>query len=121
MAEGIVIKIWNVKASSSTRSGASQIQSSIDYIENPEKVCIRIADSSQLQMGNELTYVMNDIKTVDGLYVGARHITDIKNATEEMMQIKEFYGKLDGRVATHGVISLDVTESDPKNAGKLML
>lgn len=72
-------------------------------------------------MGNELTYVMNDIKTVDGLYVGARHITDIKNATEEMMQIKEFYGKLDGRVATHGVISLDVTESDPKNAGKLML
>ena len=121
MAEGIVIKIWNVKASSSTRSGASQIQSSIDYIENPEKVCIRIADSSQFQMGNELTYVMNDIKTVDGLYVGARHITDIKNATEEMMQIKEFYGKLDGRVATHGVISLDVTESDPKNAGKLML
>ena len=121
MAEGIVINIWNVKASSSTRSGASQIQSSIDYIENPEKVCIRIADSSQFQMGNELTYVMNDIKTVDGLYVGARHITDIKNATEEMMQIKEFYGKLDGRVATHGVISLDVTESDPKNAGKLML
>lgn len=121
MAEGIVIKIWNVTASSSTRSGASQIQSSIDYIENPEKVGIRISDSSQLQMGNELTYVMNDIKTVDGLYVGARHITDIKNATEEMMQIKEFYGKLDGRVATHGVISLDVTESDPKNAGKLML
>lgn len=121
MAEGIVIKIWNVTASRSTRSGASQIQSSIDYIENPEKVGIRISDSSQLQMGNELTYVMNDIKTVDGLYVGARHITDIKNATEEMMQIKEFYGKLDGRVATHGVISLDVTESDPKNAGKLML
>ena len=81
MAEGIVIKIWNVKASSSTRSGASQIQSSIDYIENPEKVCIRIADSSQFQIGNELTYVMNDIKTVEGLYVGARHITDIKNAT----------------------------------------
>lgn len=121
MAEGIVIKIWNVTASRSTRSGASQIQSSIDYIENPEKVGIRISDSSQLQMGNELTYVMNDIKTVDGLYVGARHITDIKNATEEMMQIKEFYGKLDGRVATHGVISLDVTESNPKNAGKLML
>ena len=45
----------------------------------------------------------------------------IKNATEEMMQIKEFYGKLDGRVATHGVISLDESESNPKNAGKLML
>lgn len=121
MAEGIVIKIWNVTASSSTRSGASQIQSSIDYIENPEKVGVKLSPTTGMQMGNELTYVMNDIKTVDGLYVGARHISDIKNGTEEMMQVKEFFGKLDGRVATHGVISLDASESDPKNAGKLML
>lgn len=121
MAEGIVIKIWNVTASSSTRSGASQIQSSIDYIENPEKVGVKLSPTTGMQMENELTYVMNDIKTVDGLYVGARHISDIKNATEEMMQVKEFFGKLDGRVATHGVISLDASESDPKNAGKLML
>ena len=121
MAEGIVVKIWNVSANSSTRSGASQIQSSIAYIENPEKVGVRIGDSAGMQVGNELSYVMNDMKTLDGLYVGCRHISDIKNATEEMMQIKEFYGKLDGRVATHGVISLDESESDPKNAGKLML
>lgn len=121
MAEGIVIKIWNVTASSSTRSGASQIQSSIDYIENPEKIGVRLQGDSRLHMGNELSYVMNDLKTLDGLYVGSRHISDIKNATNEMMQIKEFYGKLDGRVATHGVISLDVSESDSKNAGKLML
>ena len=121
MAEGIVVKIWNVSANSSTRSGASQIQSSIAYIENPEKVGVRIGDNAGMQVGNELSYVMNDMKTLDGLYVGCRHISDIKNATEEMMQIKEFYGKLDGRVATHGVISLDESESDPKNAGKLML
>ena len=121
MAEGIVIKIWNVTASSSTRSGASQIQSSIDYIENPEKVGVKLSPTTGMQMGNELTYVMNDIKTVDGLYVGARHISAIKNATEEMMQVKEFFGKFDGRVATHGVISLDASESDSKNAGKLML
>lgn len=38
---------------------------------------------------------------------GTRHISDIKNATEEIVQVKEFFGKLDGRVATHGVISLD--------------
>lgn len=121
MAEGIVIKIWNVTAGSNTRSGASQIQSSIDYIENPEKVGVKLDSSSDLQIGHELNYVMNDMKTLDGLYVGSRHISDIKNATEEMMQIKEFFGKLDGRVATHGVISLDEEESDPKNAGKLML
>jgi hypothetical protein len=37
MAKGIVVKVWNVKAGSSTRSAASQISDSIDYIENPEK------------------------------------------------------------------------------------
>ena len=77
MAEGIVVKIWNVSANSSTRSGASQIQSSIAYIENPEKVGVRIGDNTGTQVGNELSYVMNDMKTLDGLYVGCRHILDL--------------------------------------------
>ena len=38
-----------------------------------------------------------------------------------MMQVKEFHGKLGGRVALHGIISLDAAESDKKNAGKLMM
>ena len=121
MAQGIVVKIWNVKASANTRSAASQIADSISYIENPEKVGQPLSMPDANQIGNELTYVMNDLKTVNGLYVGSRHITDISHATEEMMQVKEFFGKLDGRVATHGVISLDEAESDAKNAGKLML
>ena len=121
MAQGIVVKIWNVKAGSGTRSASAQIADSIAYIENPEKVGCPLNISSTNQIGNELTYVTNDIKTVNGLYVGGRHITDISHATEEMMQVKEFFGKLVGRVATHGVISLDEEESDPKNAGKLMM
>lgn len=121
MAQGIVVKIWNVKAGSGTRSASAQISDSIEYIENPEKVGCPLNINSTNQIGNELSYVTNDIKTANGLYVGGRHITDISNATEEMMQVKEFYGKLDGRVATHGVISLDEEESDPKNAGKLMM
>ena len=121
MAQGIIVKIWNVKAGSGTRSASAQISDSIAYIENPEKVGCPLNISSANQVGNELAYVTNDIKTVNGLYVGGRHITDISNATEEMMQVKEFYGKLDGRVATHGVISLDEEESDPKNASKLMM
>ena len=60
------------------------------------------------------------MKTAAGLYVGCRHISDISHATDEMMQVKQFYGKLDGRVATHGIVSLDASESDPRNAGKLM-
>lgn len=120
MAKGIVVKVWNVKAGSGTRGAASQISDSIDYIENPEKTGVPLDIANVNQIGNELKYVTNEIKTASGLYVGCRHISDIKHATEEMMQIKEFYGKLDGRVATHGVISLDASESDPKNAGKLM-
>jgi len=120
MSQGIVVKIWNVKASANTRSASAQISDSIAYIENPEKVGMPLSLGSVNQIGNELTYVTNDMKTVNGLYVGSRHITDISMATEEMMQVKEFFGKLDGRVATHGVISLDEKESDPKNAGKLM-
>lgn len=121
MAQGIVVKLWNVSVGAGTRSATAQISSSINYIENPEKIGAKLELSTANQIGNELHYVTEDIKTVDGLYVGTRHITDICNATSEMMQVKAFYGKLDGRIATHGVVSLDEEESDSQNAGKLML
>lgn len=121
MAKGIVAKIWNISASPGGRSAAAQIGSCIDYIENPEKVGVVLDITNANQLSNQLLYVTNEIKTMDGLYVGGRHIVDFNNATNEMMQVKEFYGKLGGRVATHGIISLDREESDPKNAGKLML
>lgn len=120
MAQGIVVKVWNVKAGSGTRSASAQISDSIEYIENPEKTGAPLDLGNVNQVGNEITYVVNDMKTASGLYVGGRHISDIKHATEEMMQVKEFFGKMDGRVATHGIISLDASESDPRNAGKLM-
>ena len=121
MAKGIVAKIWNISVGSGSRTAAAQIASSIEYIENPEKVGVVLDISNLNLLTNQLTYVMDDVKTIDGLYVGGRHIVDFKNATNEMMQVKEFYGKLGGRVATHGIISLDREESDPQNAGKLML
>lgn len=121
MAQGIVVKIWNVSAGAGTRSASAQIKSSIEYIENPEKVGVALSLNTQSQVNQTLSYVTNDMKTVQGLYIGGRHISDITHATEEMMQVKEFFGKMGGRVATHGVISLDEKESDPNNAGKLML
>ena len=121
MAKGIVAKIWNISVGSGSRSAAAQISSSIEYIENPEKVGVVLDIDNANLLTNQLTYVTNDVKTMDGLYVGGRHIVDFSNATNEMMQVKEFYGKLGGRVATHGIISLDREESDPRNAGKLML
>ena len=121
MAEGIFIKIWNVTANKGERSGSSQLASSISYIENPEKTAVKIEGNTLSLVRSELNYVMDDIKTMEGLYVGGRRISDFNNATNEMMQVKQFFGKLDGRVALHGVISLDEEESNPENAGKLML
>ena len=120
MAKGIVAKIWNIKDGSNGRGAGVQISDSIDYITNSEK-CDETLDGSTAQIGRELTYVTNDVKTLEGLYIGCRNISDIKNATNEMMQVKEFHGKLGGRVALHGIISLDKAESDKKNAGKLMM
>ena len=120
MAKGIVAKIWNIKDGSKGRGAGVQISDSIDYITNSEK-CDETLGGGMAQIGRELTYVTNDVKTLEGLYVGCRNISDIKNATNEMMQVKEFHGKLGGRVALHGIISLDEAESDKKNSGKLMM
>lgn len=119
--EGIVTKIWNIKEGSMGRGAAVQITDSISYITNSEKCDGVIVNDDFMQVGREVSYVINDIKTLQGLYVGGRHISDIQNATNEMMQVKEFHNKLGGRVALHGIVSLPVGESGKENAGKLMM
>lgn len=119
--EGIVAKIWNIKEGTMGRGTAVQITDSISYITNSEKCDGVIVNDDFMQVGREVSYVINDIKTLQGLYVGGRHISDIQNATNEMMQVKEFHNKLGGRVALHGIVSLPVGESGKENAGKLMM
>lgn len=119
--EGIVAKIWNIKEGTMGRGDAVQITDSISYITNSEKCDGVIVNDDFMQVGREVSYVINDIKTLQGLYVGGRHISDIQNATNEMMQVKEFHNKLGGRVALHGIVSLPVGESGKENAGKLMM
>lgn len=119
--EGIVAKIWNIKEGTMGRGAAVQITDSISYITNSEKCDGVIVNDDFMQVGREVSYVINDIKTLQGLYVGGRHISYIQNATNEMMQVKEFHNKLGGRVALHGIVSLPVGESGKENAGKLMM
>lgn len=119
--EGIVAKIWNIKEGTMGRGAAVQITDSISYITNSEKCDGVIVNDDFMQVGREVSYVINDIKMLQGLYVGGRHISDIQNATNEMMQVKEFHNKLGGRVALHGIVSLPVGESGKENAGKLMM
>lgn len=121
MAKGIVAKFLNIKAGSSGRSASTQIGSCVTYITNSEKCDAKRGASEPGQIERELIYVTNEVKTLQGLYVGCRNITDVNNAVNEMMQVKDFYGKQGDRVALHGMISLDAEESDLKNAGKLIL
>lgn len=120
MSKGIVVKVWNISAGNGSRSASKQMGDSVVYILNEEKCGGHMASESFAQVGRELTYVTNDLKTLDGLYVGGRHMIDLGNAVNEMIQVKQYFGKLEGRIALHGIISLPVEESNLKNAGRLM-
>lgn len=121
MGSGIIAKIGHIRDGSRSRSGATNINGSLVYIMNKEKCDMKLTAISEGQVIREINYVMNDLKTVDGLYIGCKQISDINDSVAEMMQVKEFYGKTGGRVAMHLIISLNAEESGIENAGNLML
>lgn len=128
MSSGIVCKVWNIKGNTGKKNTNAQLGDSISYILNDEKTEIKlempgsIFDEEAGQLGRECKYVENDIKTVNGAYIGTRNLVsdDIQEAVEEMMQVKKFFGKTGGRSALHGIISLPEFESDISNAERLM-
>jgi hypothetical protein len=122
MSSGIVCKVWNIQGVSAAKGTKQQLSDSVGYILNDEKTTKILEMNPLSQLERECKYVENDIKTFSGAYVGGFNVssTDIGNAVSEMMQVKEFYGKKDGRAALHMMISLPVEESDIKNAPKLM-
>jgi len=122
MAKGIVGKVWNIQGESINKNTASNLKDSIGYILNGEKINGKLEMDLAEQLGRECKYVSNDIKTVSGAYVGGRNLvsTEIREAVKEMMEVKKFYEKPDGRAALHGIISLDAEESDVNNASRLM-
>lgn len=126
MGEGIVCKVWNVSATQKKGSN-QQLSDSIDYILDEEKTEAALSNESQehfneKQLGRECQYIENDIKTIDGAYVAVQNLVsaDVAGAVKEMMDVKKFYGKLGGRAALHGIISLPVEESGKEHAGELM-
>ena len=64
--EGIVTKIWNIKEGSMGRGAAVQITDSISYITYSEKCDGVIAGDGLMQVGREVSYVINDLKTLQG-------------------------------------------------------
>lgn len=121
---GINCKIWAVKGSSVAKKGAiDNIRDSIIYITNKEKTMANGAMDPLNQLHRECKYVENDLKTFEGAYVGGNNVSSPKaeDAVAEMMEIKRFYGKENGRAAAHMVISLPEDESGIQNASRLLI
>lgn len=122
---GIVCKLWNISGNTQAKKSEKHLNDSLTYIMNDEKTGYSLEEihmDSASQLSRECKYVENDLKTVGGAFVGVRNIksANLKEAVAEMMEVKNFYEKSDGRTALHMMISLEEYESDISNAGKLM-
>lgn len=128
--KGIICKVWNIKGNTSAnkKTTAAQVKDSISYILNDEKTHSALImtgspiNDPAAQIERECQYIENDIKTVNGALVGVNNLksSDITTAVSEMIDVKKFYGKLDGRAALHGVISIDSSLHTSDDASKLL-
>lgn len=126
MPQGITCKVWNIKGAEKSKTTSSQISDSINYILNDEKTDTIVSFENSIlndvsgQLSRECQYVANDVKTLKRTLTGVVNLSSIESASEEMMEVKSFFSKFDGRSALHGVISLDELESDISKAPELM-
>ena len=122
MEQGIVCKVWNIKGTTDAKGAIDQLRDSLGYILNDEKTVFQSNLDPLNQLTRECKYVENDLKTFSGAFVGGNNVstTNVLEAVSEMMEVKRFYGKEDGRAALHMIISLPEEESDVSNASKLM-
>ena len=122
MSSGIVAKVWNIMGESFAKGAKEQISDSIGYILNNEKTEGQYNIDTLNQLSRECKYVENDLKTFSGAYVGGHNVmsTDVGDAVEEMMNVKNFFQKTTGRAALHMIISLPEKESSLDNAPRLM-
>lgn len=122
MDSGIVCKVWNISGDIQSKAVKDNLKDSVGYILNSEKVDASLSMTVLEQLNRECKYIENDLKTFRGALVGSHNLssTDIKEAVEQMMETKKFYGKTDGRAALHMLISLPEEESSALNSSKLM-
>ena len=115
MSGGIVVKVWNITGDSVKKGTKAQLADSVGYILNSEKTVAQTELNPLDQLTRECKYVENDLKTFDGAYVGGHNVTstDVSHAVDEMMKVKKFFDKQNGRAALHMLISLPEEESDP--------
>ena len=90
----MICKVWNIKGKKKAGSGKSDMKCSIGYILDEEKVNVKPDDGTSKefaseQLGRECRYVEDDVKTMDGAYVGTVNLasSDLDGAVKEMMEM----------------------------------
>jgi len=102
-----VTKIWDVEG---------WIGQVVNYVQNPDKTDNRAYSPTDLQgLLDVMDYVTQDYKTEKQYFVTGIHCSP-SIAREQMIMIKQKYGKTDGKVAYHGYQSFKPGELVPEVA-----
>ena len=102
-----VTKIWDVEG---------WIGQVVNYVQNPDKTDSRVYSPTDLQgLLDVMDYVTQDHKTEKQYFVTGIHCSPAI-AREQMIMIKQKYGKTDGKVAYHGYQSFKPGELIPEVA-----
>lgn len=109
-----VTSIWPIK----NNRKLTTIKRVIDYARNPEKTVERDPEAlTPLHAINGVVeYVANQMKTEKRAYVSCFNCTSEETAAKEFMQVKEYWGKTDGRLCFHGYQSFKAGEVDAETA-----
>ena len=114
-----VTSVWPIKAGKRSVAGAVKVV--VDYAMNPEKTTeeLRPEISALHTIDNVVQYAANDLKTEARSYITCIGCMSEETAAQEFMEVKEYYGKTDGRVCFHGYQSFKAGEVDAATAHRI--
>ncbi len=104
-----VTSIWPIK---------SNVRRVIDYARNPEKTVESVPEAmAKLHtIDGVVEYAVDDLKTEARAYVSCINCESEETAADEFMEVKEFWGKTDGRLCFHGYQSFKAGEVNAEMA-----
>ena len=90
----------------------------IDYARNPEKTVEKGSETMAAlhKISGVIEYAADEMKTEKRSYVTCINCNSEDTAAQEFMEVKEFWGKKDGRQCFHGYQSFKAEEVDAETA-----
>ena len=104
-------RFWKIEGS------GKNLNNVLNYVMNPEKT---VPEELRNILHNVINYVADDSKTECAMYVSGVNCSS-SGAYNEMMNVKEQFGKTDGIVAWHGYMSFEEGEVTPDEAHEIGL